>query len=205
MRLQRTRVGNAAKTAALIAIASAIAGCAGVAATEAIPTMMTAGQAVTIAGVADKSREADENQPDWAKDEQSMRCAQLVKAPPDVEEIRRTPDLGIESRELRLERAENGLAWKVHPEAGSVAEGWRRQNALDRLHFMPSLQFLLNDDKPRYLAYAPAIARNPEDSEVAVTLTDDFDGPIGSFDWRNVRYSYAAVKTLPCYPGPEKK
>src|SRR5437588_9757411 len=65
-------------------------------------------------------------QPTYDKDEdKTLKCEQLVRNPPGIEEIRRTPQLGIESREIRVERTPESYRWVVYRSKGSAPNGWR--------------------------------------------------------------------------------
>jgi hypothetical protein len=137
-------------------------------------------------------------------DDKELKCEQLVHNPPGVEEIRRTPQLGIESREIRVERTADSYRWVVYRSRGSSPDGWRAQNSLDKLHFNPALQFLLPDKDPKYLAYAPNVAETPQDSEQMISIADTFGQKVGTFEWNGKHYSYTASKHLPCFPEPEE-
>ena len=114
-------------------------------------------------------------QPGTDKDEDKvLKCEQLVRNPPGIEEIRRTPQLGIESREIRVERTSDSYRWVVYRSRGSAPVGWHVQSSLDKLHFNPALQFLLPDKDPQYLAYAPSVAETPQDSEQAMSYMKRF-------------------------------
>ena len=144
-------------------------------------------------------------QPTVDKDEdKNLKCEQLVRNPPGIEEIRRTPELGIESREIRVERTSDSYRWVVYRSRGSAPDGWRTQNALDKLHFNPALQFLLPDQKPEYLAYAPMVAETPQDSEQMLSIADTFGPKVGTFEWNGKHYSYTVSKHLPCFAEPEE-
>lgn len=145
------------------------------------------------------------NQPSYDKDEdRTLKCEQLVRNPPGVEEIRRTPTLGIESREIRVERNADSYRWVIYRSRGSAADGWRPQNSLDKLHFNPALQYLLPDKNPQYLAYAPSVPETPQDSEQMMSIADDFGQRVGTFEWSGKHYTYAVAKHLPCFPEPEE-
>jgi hypothetical protein len=144
-------------------------------------------------------------QPGTDKDEDKvLKCEQLVRNPPGIEEIRRTPQLGIESREIRVERTSDSYRWVVYRSRGSAPDGWHVQSSLDKLHFNPALQFLLPDKDPQYLAYAPSVAETPQDSEQAMSIADDFGQKVGTFEWNGKLYTYTTSKHLPCFPEPEE-
>jgi hypothetical protein len=137
-------------------------------------------------------------------DEGTLKCDQLLHNTPDVEEIQRTKDLNIESREIRLDRSGPKAKWVAYRGRGTSAEGWRTQAHIDRLDFNPPLQFVVGDSKPEYIAYAVAIAETSEDSELAMSVAENFGPKTGSFQWNGRTYTYTAVKKLPCYEGPEE-
>ena len=144
-------------------------------------------------------------QPSTDRDEdKTLKCEQLVRNPPGIEEIRRTPQLGIESREIRVERTADSYRWVVYRSRGSAPDGWRPQNNLDKLHFNPALQFLLPDKNPQYLAYAPSLAETPQDSEQMMSIADNFGQKVGTFEWNGKYYTYTISKHLPCFPEPEE-
>ncbi len=145
------------------------------------------------------------HQPNTNKDDdRTLKCEQLVRNPPGLEEIRRTPQLGIESREIRVERTADSYRWVVYRSRGSAPDGWRPQNNLDKLHFNPALQFLLPDKDPQYLAYAPSVAVTPQDSEQMMSIADNFGQKVGTFEWSGKYYTYTVSKHLPCFPEPEE-
>lgn len=167
------------------------------------PAAMTATESVVVAhGQSQGQDKEPENEGD-TDDDKAMKCEQLVHNAPGVEEIRRTPALAIESREMRVERTAESYRWVVYRSRGSSPEGWRTQHGLNSLHFNPPLQYLLPDKKPKFLAYAASTPDNPEDSEQMMTIVDDFGQRVGDFEWQGKRYTYSISKTLPCFPGPE--
>jgi hypothetical protein len=144
-------------------------------------------------------------QPTVDKDEdKNLKCEQLVRNPPGIEEIRRTPELGIESREIRVERTADSYRWVVYRSRGSAPDGWRTQGALDKLHFNPALQFVLPDKKPQYLAYAPMVPETPQDGEQVLSIADTFGPKVGTFEWNGKHYSYTVSRRLPCFAEPEE-
>ena len=123
---------------------------------------------------------------------------------PGIEEIRRTPQLGIESREIRVERTAESYRWVVYRSRGSAPDGWHPQSNLDKLHFNPALQYLLPDKEPQYLAYAPSVPETPQDSEQMMSIADNFGQKVGTFEWSGKYYTYTISKHLPCFPEPEE-
>ncbi len=188
---------------------ASMVGCAGPAALAAMqtagPLALSATEHVVAAGGNAKSKDDDESIKDGQDDDAALKCQQLVRHPAGVEEIQRTPDLNIVSREMRVQRIGENYRWEVYRSHGSSPEGWRRQSRLDGLHFDPPLQYLLPDKKPRYLAYAISTPETPEDSEQMMTLVDDFGSKVGTFEWHGVHYTYTLLKHLPCFPEPGEK
>lgn len=149
------------------------------------------------------------HQPGYDKDEdKTLKCEQLVRNPPGIEEIRRTPNLEIESREIRVASTGDGYRWVVYRSRGSAPDGWHPQSHLDRLHFDPTLQSLLPDKTPQYIAYAPTVAETPQDSEQMISIADTFGQKVGTFEWKGKdtarHYTYTISKHLPCFPEPEE-
>src|ERR1700693_1231009 len=121
------------------------------------------------------------HQPGYDKDEdKTLKCEQLVRNPPGIEEIRRT-EAGVESREIRVESTGDGYRWVVYRSRGSAPDGWHPQSHVDRLHFNPTLQSLLPDKEPQYIAYAPTVAETPQDSEQMMSIADTFGKTTGTF------------------------
>ena len=148
---------------------------------------------------------AQSSLPNTERDEDKvLKCQQLVHNPPGIEEIRRTPQLNVESREIRIERTANSYRWVVYRSRGSAPDGWRSQNNLDKLHFNPPLQFVLPDKDPKYLAYVPSVAETAEDSEQMMSVADTFGQKVGTFEWNGKHYTYTVSKHLPCFPEPEE-
>ena len=185
-------------------------GCAGPAAMAAMqaagPVAMAATEHIVAAGGnASAKSDDDESSGSGDDDERNRKCEQLRNHPPGIEEIRRTDDLSIESREIRLERTGESYQWVAYRSRGSSPEGWRRQSRLDHLHFDPPLQYLLPDKKPRYLAYAASVADSIEDSEQMISVADEFGPKAGSFEWNDSHYTYTVSKQLPCFPEPDEQ
>ncbi len=190
---------------------AALPGCAGLPAVSAIqaaaPLAIAATQQVASVGAQtqDKSKDEDDSSKDTEDEDTKAKCDQLVRHPPGVEEIRRTEDLNIESREMRIERSGTSYDWITYRSHGSSPEGWRRQSQLDHLHFDPPLQYLLSDQKPRYHAYVATVPETAEDSEQMMSVADEFGPKVGSFEWHDVHYIYTVSKHLPCFPVPDEK
>ena len=149
----------------------------------------------------------DEDSSDKEKDDEDTiaKCDQLAAHLPGIEEIRRTPELNIESREIRLQRTGEGYHWVAHRPHGGAPDAWRNQTRLDGLHFNPPLQYLLPDKNPRYLVYAVSTPESVEDSEQMIAIADNFGAKVGTFDWHNTQFTYTVSKHLPCFPEPQEK
>lgn len=172
----------------------------------AAPLALSATEQIASVGAKAKSGNDDESSGKEGDDEDATaKCEQLAHHLPGVEEIRRTPKLDIESREVRLERTGESYQWVVYRSRGSSPEGWHDQRRLDGLHFNPPLQYLLPDKTSRYLVYTLAVPETAEDSELMMTVADDFGAKVGTFEWRDQRYTYTVSKKLPCYPEPDEK
>jgi len=179
-----------------------ISGCAAAGASAAASAAGPAAMTLTEGAAVVNSQSAE---PKYDRDEdRTQKCQQLVRNLPGVEEIRRTPTLAIESREMRLERTAESYRWVVYRSRGSSPDGWRTQNGLDKLHFNPPLQDLLPDKNPAYIAYAIGIAETPEDGERMMSVADNFGPKVGTFEWRAKTFSYTVSKQLPCFPQPEE-
>jgi len=202
-----SRKSFAPRAAAVIAMAlwiGAIAGCSShsdsMSASNGTETIPVSPEAAAVANT-------QSQQPGYDKDEdKTLKCEQLVRNPPGIEEVRRTAK-GIESREIRVASTGDGYRWVVYRTRGSAPDGWHAQAHLDRLHFDPALQYLLPDKKPQYLAYAPTVAETPQDSEQMISIADTFGQKVGTFEWQGKgetrHYSYTIAKHLPCFPEPE--
>lgn len=186
------------------ALATACSGCAagafGMAAT-AVP-MVAAGSAEVI-GVGTATRESGGT--GASKIENADQCDQLLRAAPGVEEVRKTKDGLIESRQWKISQDSTGPAWMFVRTKDAPEDGWQSRPDIAELLFNPPLYQLLEPGKPAYLAYAPASVVNVSDSEQFDSMTGAFGAGVGTFKWRGRTYSYVLVKELPCFkPPPEK-
>ena len=187
-----------------LALAAACSGCAagaiGIVST-AVP-MVAAGSAQLIgAGVA--TRESGGT--GASSKENADKCDQLLRVAPGVEEIRKTKDGLIESRQWKISQNSSGPAWMIVRTQDAPEDGWQPKPGIAELLFNPPLYQMLEPDKPQYLAYAPANVVNVSDSEQFDSMTGAFGAGVGTFKWHRRSYSYVVVKELPCFkPPPEK-
>ena len=201
--LSSSKIRSAAAFAAALGLLSA-AGCSSHSSSSNSGGVVIPASPEAVA-VANSEAQESKQEPKYDKDEdRTLKCEQLVRDPPGIEEIRRTPQLGIESREIRVERNADSYRWVVYRSRGSAPDGWHPQSSLDKLHFDPALQNLLPDKDPQYLAYAPTVAETPQDSEQAMSIADDFGQKVGTFEWNGKLYTYTTSKHLPCFPEPEE-
>jgi hypothetical protein len=193
-----------ASMAIALALAAACSGCAagaiGIVST-AVP-MVAAGSAQLIgAGVA--MRESGGT--GASSKENADKCDQLLRVAPGVEEIRKTKDGLIESRQWKISQNSSGPAWMIVRTQDAPEDGWQPKPGIAELLFNPPLYQMLEPDKPQYLAYAPANVVNVSDSEQFDSMTGAFGAGVGTFKWHGRSYSYVVVKELPCFkPPPEK-
>jgi len=140
-----------------------------------------------------------------SKDDNADKCEQLQRVPPGVEEVRKTKDGVIESREFKIGGSADGAAWVLIRADGAPDDAWQPKPGITKLMFNPPLYQMLKPDEPEYLAYAPADVQNVSDSEQFDSMVDGFGSGVGTFKWRNRTYSYALVKELPCFKPPKEK
>jgi hypothetical protein len=133
------------------------------------------------------------------KDEESDRCDQLLRVPPGIEEVRKTKDGLIESRQWKIAENAGAPVWMLVAEKSAPEDAWQPKPNITRLNFNPPLYQMLAPDKPQFLAYAPAEVVNPYDSEQFDSMTTAFGAGVGTFQWRGRAYSYVIVKELPCF------
>jgi len=138
-----------------------------------------------------------------SKDEESDRCDQLMRVPPGIEEVRKTKDGLIESRQWKIAENAGAPVWMLVAEKSAPQDSWQSKPNIARLNFKPPLYQMLEPDRPQYLAYAPADVAAPADSEQFESMTGAFGAGVGTFQWRGRTYSYVVVKELPCFkPAP---
>jgi hypothetical protein len=141
-----------------------------------------------------------------SKEDNPDKCEQLVRAQPGVEEIRKTKDGVIESRQWKIAETSGDPIWIVArtQSEDTPAKAWQPKPGVTKLMFNPPLYEMLKPDQPEYLAYAPADVVNVSDSEQFDSMTETFGSGVGTFKWRERSYTYVLVKELPCFK-PEKE
>lgn len=186
----------------LVAIGFAFAiecwGCAAgaVGMVSSVAPMVAAGSAQVIGSQVAMNQNGGAGVP---KDEESDRCDQLLRVPPGIEEVRKTKDGAIESRQWKITQNAGGPVWMLVAAKTAPEDSWQPKPNIARLNFNPPLYQMLEPDKPQFLAYAPADVVNPADSEQFDSMTAAFGPGIGTFEWRGRTYSYVTVKELPCF------
>ena len=180
-----------------LAIAITCAGCAlgAVGMVSTVAPMVAAGSAQVI-GSQVAMRDANSTVP---SDDSSERCDQLLRVPPGIEEIRKTKDGVIESRQWKIVQNAGSPVWMLAAQKSSPEDTWQPKPNIARLNFNPPLYDMLAPEKPQFLAYAPAEVTTPSDSEQFDSMTSAFGAGIGTFQWRERTYSYVVVKELPCF------
>ena len=181
-----------------IALCIACSGCAlgalGMVSTVA-PMVASGGAEVVSAGVAMKENGGS----GVSKDEETDRCDQLLRVPPGIEEVRKTKDGLIEARQWKIADSAGAPVWMLVAEKSAPQDSWQPKPNITRLNFNPPLYQMLEPDKSKFLAYAPADVVNPSDSEQFDSMTAAFGAGVGTFQWRGRTYSYVVVKELPCF------
>ncbi len=197
-------VRRIASIAIVIALAAACSGCAAGAmgAVTTVVPMVAAGSAQVI-GSQVAMRQAGGT--GASKEDNADQCDQLLRVPPGVEEVLKTKDGLIESRQWKISENSGGTAWMFVRTKEAPKDGWQPKPGIAKLLFNPPLYQMLEPDKPKYLAYAPADVVNVSDSEQFDSMTGAFGSGVGTFTWHGRPYSYVLVKELPCFkPAPEK-
>ncbi len=138
------------------------------------------------------------------KEDEADRCDQLLRVPPGTEEVRKTKDGVIESRQWKVTENGGNPVWMLVAEKSAPEDSWKPKPEIARLNFNPPLYQMLEPDKPQFLAYAPADVVNPTDSEQFDSMTAAFGAGVGTFEWRGRTYSYVTVKELPCFKPDHK-
>ena len=180
-----------------LATAVACAGCAAgaIGMVSTVAPMVAAGSAQVI-GSQVAMHDAGGTVP---SDDSSDRCDQLLRVPPGIEEIRKTKDGVIESRQWKIVQNAGSPVWMLAAQKSAPEDAWQPKPNIARLNFNPPLFDMLTPDKPQFLAYAPAEVTSPTDSEQFDSMTSAFGAGIGTFQWRERTYSYVVVKELPCF------
>ena len=180
-----------------LAFAIACAGCAvgAVGMVSTVAPMVAAGSAQII-GSQVAMKDSNSTVP---SDDSAERCDQLLRVPPGIEEIRKTKDGVIESRQWKIVQNAGSPSWTLAAQKSSPEDSWQPKPNITRLNFNPPLYDMLAPEKPQFLAYAPAEVATPSDSEQFDSMTSAFGAGIGTFQWRERTYSYVVVKELPCF------
>jgi hypothetical protein len=180
-----------------LALALACSGCAvgAVGMMSTVAPMVAAGSA-QIVGSQVAMRDSGGTVP---KDDEGDRCDQLLRVPPGIEEIRKTKDGVIESRQWKITDTAGAPVWMLVAQKSAPQDAWQPKPNITRLNFNPPLDEMLAPEKPQFLAYAPAEVTNPTDSEQFDSMTSAFGAGVGTFQWRGRTYSYVVVKDLPCF------
>lgn len=180
-----------------LALAVACSGCAvgAIGMVSTVAPMVAAGSAQII-GSQVAMRDSNSTVP---KGDESDRCDQLLRVPPGIEEIRKTRDGVIESRQWKIVQNAGSPVWMLAAQKSAPEDAWAPKPNIARLNFNPPLYEMLTPEKPQFLAYAPAEVANPTDSEQFDSMTSAFGAGIGTFQWRGRAYSYVVVKELPCF------
>jgi hypothetical protein len=190
--------------AIVIALAAICWGCAvgAVSLVSSVAPMVAAGSAQVIG-----SQVAMKNENGTGADakENADVCDQLLRVQPGVEEVRKTKDGVIESRQFKIGANADGPAW-VLVHANDTPDGaWQPKPGITKLFFNPPLYEMLKPDQPQYLAYAPSDVVQVSDSEQFDSMVGAFGAGVGTFKWRERTYSYVLVKELPCFKPPKEK
>jgi len=197
-------VRKIASAAIVIMLAAACPGClagGAVGIVSSVAPMVAAGSAQLI-GSQVAMKEASGT--GASKEENSDECDQLLRVPPGVEEVRKTSEGVIESRQWKIGGDAGAPAW-VLVNTGGSDNSWQPKPGITKLFFNPPLYEMLKPDKPQYLAYAPSQTASVSDSEEFDSMTGAFGAGVGTFTWRDRSYSYVLVKELPCFkPAKEK-
>ena len=134
------------------------------------------------------------------KDESEVRCEQLARATPGLEEIRIGNDGTIESRQWTLIAHDSAPRWAVVGGKDNTSGGWAPKPGIGKLNFNPPIQPALTKESSQFLAYAPVDVKKYDDLQTMTSLSEVFGAPQGRFQWRGKTYGYALTKRLPCYP-----
>ena len=193
----------------LVAIVVVLAGvCAGCAAAGAVGLVTQAVPAVAMgsAQVVSIQAGAKDSNGGLSKEDNPDKCEQLVRAQPGVEEIRKTKDGVIESRQWKIAQTSGDPIWIVArtQTENTPKDAWATKPGISKLLFTPPLYQMLKPDEPEYLAYAPTEIINVADSEQFDSMTEAFGSGEGTFKWHDRSYTFVLVKELPCFK-PEKE
>lgn len=191
--------------AVAVALAAMCSGCAAgaIGMVTSVAPMVATGSAQVISAEATMKQGGSTGA---LKEDNADKCEQLVRVPPGVEEVRKTKDGVIETRQMKIAETSGDPIWIVvrSPSENTPADAWRPKPGIPSLMFNPPLYTVLKPDEPEYLAYAPADVVNVSDSEQFDSMTETFGAGMGTFKWRERSYNYVLVKQLPCFK-PEKE
>lgn len=190
--------------AVAVTLAIACSGCFAGGAVGAITTVAPAVAAGSAQVIGAQAGMKEANGDETAKENPEV-CDELQRVTPGVEEVRKTKDGVIESREFQLTENAGKPAWKVVRADDAPDDAWEPKPGITKLLFNPPLYEMLKSQEPQYLAYAPADVVNISDSEQLESMTAAFGAGVGTFQWRNRKYSYVLVKDLPCFKPPKEK
>jgi hypothetical protein len=190
--------------AIVIVLAAACSGCAvgAVGLVSSVAPMVAAGSAQVI-GSQVAMKEA--NGTGASEKDNPEKCDELLRVQPGVEEVRKTKDGVIESRQFKIGADAAGPAWIVVHANDTPDGAWQPKPGITKLFFNPPLYEMLKPDDPQYLAYAPSDVVNVSDSEQFESMVGAFGSGVGTFKWRDRTYSYVLVKELPCFKPPKEK
>ena len=116
---------------------------------------------------------------------------------PGVIELRKDATGAPEYRELRIDFTPTEARWTPVVDRDTAADGWRPAEHFLEMSFSPPLPSVIADDHTTYLAYAPAVAKSPDDEQQLEEFNRSFGDPIGSFVWNGHTYQYSLPKALP--------
>jgi hypothetical protein len=181
------------------AAAVSVSGCAAAAFAQMAPMGLAAAQMVTISAAESASGGGQD-----AKDEQTDRCDELLKATPGIEEVRKTKEGTIEVRQWRLTEREGKPLWLFVRTRNAPQDGWQPDSkGITSLKFTPALSDMLVPGEPQFLAYAPVTATTPAEADRMASMTSSFGAGDGVFEYQGRTYSFVLAKKLPCYkPAP---
>ncbi len=171
-------------------------GCIGAAAISTVVPAVAAGSAQIIGAQVAMRESSGTGVP---SNDQSDRCDQLLRVPPGIEEVRKTRDGLIESRQWKIAQNAGTPTWMLVREKSAPQDSWQPKPGITKLNFKPPLYEMLEPDKPQFLAYAPMDVQSPYDSEQFDTMTSAFGAGVGAFEWKGRPYTYVVVKDLPCF------
>jgi hypothetical protein len=197
-------VRGIASIAMAFTLAIACSGCFAGGAVGAVATVAPAVAAGSAQIIGAQAGMKDANGGETAKENPDV-CDQLLRVPPGVEEVRKTRDGVIESRQFKVTESAGRPTWQVVRADGAPDDAWQPKPGITKLLFNPPLYEMLKPEEPKYLAYAPADVVNIADSEKLDSMTTAFGAGIGTFVWRDRKYSYVLVKELPCFKPPKEK